>query len=381
MKNHQNRQFVFGIDANEANLTAKRVGSNQFAFGLLKALYKIDKKNKYVIYLSSPLKKDLPAARRNWSYRVIPPPKFWTQWRLPLDLYFHQPRPDVFLSLSHYGPRFSPVPNVVTVTDLGFLKFPEQFLTKDLWQLTNWTRYSVRKATHLVAISEFTKKDIIKFYNSPSEKISVVYPSYDEKEFYPINEKRAGETLKKYHLKRPYLFFIGSLKPSKNLERLIEAFSLLENKNLNLVIAGKKAWLYKNIFQKVNELKLDPRFVDLEKRVIFTGFVAEDDVPILMSQAEVFVLPSLYEGFGMPVIEAMACGAPVVVSNTASLPEVAGDAAVIVNPYDVKSIASGIKKAIAQKEFLIKRGFIRAKLFSWRISAEKTVEILEKFSR
>lgn len=179
--------MIIGIDGNEANSVRPdinaRVGVNQYAFGLLRALYETDEENTYHIYLSSPPRNDLLKERDNWEYRVIGPAKFWTQWRLPLELFLKKPRPDVFFSPSHYAPRFSPVPTVISVMDLGFYRFPKQFRKKDLWQLKSWTEYSVRKAAHILAISESTKKDIIARYGVRPEKITVTYPGYDKEKF------------------------------------------------------------------------------------------------------------------------------------------------------------------------------------------------------
>lgn len=364
---------IIGIDANEANLIPNRVGSNQFAYGLLKAIEKIDKDNNYLIYLSTPLLSDMPKTRENWGYRIIPPPKFWTQWRLPIDLFTHFPRPSVFFSISHYTPRFSPVPRVVTITDLGYLKYPNQLRKKDYYQLKFWTADSIKSANHIIAISEFTKRDILSNYNVPEQKISVVYPGY-EKEIFNTNvgKKESQLTLKKHKIDAPYILFLGALKPSKNIERLVQAFSILKDKNLKLVISGKKGWLFESIFNVVRELSLSDR-------VIFTDYVEDREVPILMANAEVFALPSLYEGFGMPVVECMACGTPVVVSKEGSLPEVVKDAGVIVDPYDTNSIAKGIEKAIKNRSEFSKKGLLRAKDFDWDESAKRTIDILSGY--
>ena len=362
-----------GIDGNEANLVQHRLGSNQFAYGLLKTIEKIDTTHSYQTYLSTPLLNDMPKTRPGWNYRVIPPHKLWTQWRLPLDLYFRFPRPKVFLSLSHYVPRFSPVPRIVTITDLGYLKFPEQLLKKDLLQLKLWTAYSLKVADHIIAISEFTKQDILDIYQIDKSKISVIYPGYDRSVF-NVSLKKGGAklVLRKYNISTPYLLFLGALKPSKNVERLIEAFNQLNENDIKLVIAGKKGWLYESIFEIVKKL-------NLENKVIFTGFVSDKDIPLLMSHAEAFALPSLYEGFGMPVVESMACGVPVLVSNQGSLPEVVGNAGIVVNPYEVQSIANGIKKTIKEKERLIQDGLKRVRLFNWDISAKKTITLLDQY--
>lgn len=367
------KNSFIGIDANEANLVQHRLGSNEFAYGLLKTIEEIDTSHSYQTYLSTPLLNDMPKKRLGWSYRIIPPHTFWTQWRLPLDLYLRFPRPKVFLSLSHYVPRFSPIPRIVTITDLGYLKFPEQLRKKDLLQLKLWTAYSIKVADHIISISEFTKKDILDNYQIDMSKISVIYPGYDKSIFnVSLQKKSAKQVLKKYNIDTPYLLFLGALKPSKNLERLVKAFNQLNQNNLKLVIAGKKGWLYESVFEIVKKL-------NLEDKVIFTDFVSDKDKPLLMSHAEAFLLPSLYEGFGIPAVESMACGVPVLVSNQGGLPEVVDSAGIVVNPYEVQSITDGIKKTIKEREKLIQRGLERVKLFDWEVSTKKTITLLEQY--
>lgn len=366
--------MIIGIDANEANID-RRVGANQYAFELLWSLYKIKNPHQWVIYLRERPLTDMPSERVGWVYRVFGPKKFWTQWRLPLDLYLYHPWPDIFFSPVHYTPRFSPIPIIVSIMDLGYLKFPEQFTKKDLYQLTHWTARSIKKAKHILAISQATKDDIIERYGIPKERITVTYPGYDPKKFKRQNSKIKNEgTKRKYKISGDYVLFLSTLKPSKNIENLIEAYKILsdENLDLKLVIAGKKGWMYDSIFEKVKSL-------GLEKKIVFTGFIPDEDVTGLMSGASVFCLPSFWEGFGIPVVEVMAMGIPVVVSDTGSLPEVVGDAGVIINPYKPVSIALGIKEALKQKEELINRGFKQIKKFSWDECGKKTLEVLEKY--
>lgn len=376
--------MLIGIDANEANV-ARRVGINQYAFGLLHALHQLKTPHQFVIYLKSQPLADLPAAKRGWSYRVIPFPKFWTQTRLPFDLYIHRPHPDVFFSLTHYAPRWSPLPTVIAIMDLGFLQSPEQFTPKDFNQLKSWTEYSAKQAKRIITISQFSKNDIIKYYNRSPEDITVTSPGYDQEIFRPT---RNPTILKKYGIREPYFFFLGSLKPSKNVEGLIRAFAefLTQYSSLNpspklgegnqkggvvLVISGKKAWLYDQIFALVKRLKLGDR-------VIFTDFVEDKEVPVLMTHAAAFVLPSFFEGFGIPVLEAMACGTPVVVSNVASLPEVAGPAGIFIHPHDPASIAAGLSIAISpQRQKFVAAGLKRVKLFSWANCAQATLSCLQ----
>lgn len=360
--------MLIGIDANEANIS-KRVGINYYAYHLLHALYHQKSSHHFRIYLKNPPLKDLPPERKGWDYRVIPFPKLWTQTRLPIDLYLHQPRPDVFLSLTHYAPRFSPVPLVISIMDLGYLLFPGQFTPKDLHQLTRWTNYSVKKASKVIAISENTKKDIIRFFNRAPGDIVVTHLAHDPKIFHPQDKP---QILDKYGIKTPFILFVSSLKPSKNIEGLVAAFSQLNLPDHQLVIAGKKAWMYQEIFDLVSKL-------GLEEKVVFTDYLPQEDIPPLMTQASVFVLPSFYEGFALPALEAMACGCPVVVSRVANLPEVVGQAVVYVDPYNIDSIAAGIKKALAEHDRLSRASLSRAKKFSWDNTAKKTISVLESF--
>lgn len=371
--------MLIGIDANEANLTPNLVGINEYAFNLLHAIYKLKTRHSFVIYLKTPPQRTLPSERGTWKYRVIPFPKFWTQTRLPWDLYTHRPRPDVFFSMTHYAPRFAPMPTVVAIMDLGFLQSPEQFTRKDFNQLKSWTAYSVKNAAKVIAISQHTKKDIVNYYRRDPQDIVVTLLGYNTKLFKPGRKPP-----------KPYILFLSSLKPNKNVEGLIRAFYELINTpspsvsppklggdqeevpvGLNLVISGKKAWLFDQIFALVKQL-------GLEDRVKFTGFVDEATKVTLMQEASAYILPSFHEGFGITVLEAMACGTPVVISDVASLPEVGGDAAIYVDPHDPASIAKGIRTAIGpnRAEF-VEKGLKRVKSFSWTKCAQLTLTCLE----
>ena len=354
--------MLIGIDANEANLTQNRVGINEYAFNLLWAISNLQSEHKFVIYLKNPPQKDLP----DLNYRVIPFFKLWTQTRLPLDLYIHNPRPDVFFSMTHYAPRFAPMPTVVSIMDLGFLSTPDQFTAKDFNQLKSWTTYSIKNASKVMAISDYTRDAVIKIYNkNPTDVITAhlaCNPAIDG----PVHNK---SVLKKYGISKPYFIFVGSLKPSKNVEGLVKAFAKLDE-NYNLVIVGKKAWLYAGIFGLVRSLKLD-------ERVVFTGFVEEWEKQVLLSESMAFVLPSFVEGFGIPILEAMVCQTPVVVSAVASLPEVASTAGIYVQPDDIDSITAGMQKAVTDREKFVKLGLERVKSFNWAKCAQETLQVLE----
>lgn len=369
--------MLIGVDGNEANVE-NRVGVNQFAYGLLWGLWRQKTKHQFTVFLSSAPLSSLPKEKQNWHYRVIGPPKFWTQWRLPLDLFTHNPKPEVFFTPSHYAPRFSPIPTVISIMDLGFLKSPNEFTKKDYFQLKEWTKYSVNNASHVLTISEFSKKEIHKEYNVPSGKITVVYPGYDKTRFFPQKQIDINRVLEKYNLKQPYILFLSSLKPNKNVERLIEAFSLATQNPLlaksTLVISGKKGWLYDKIFAKVDELKMS-------KRVLFTGFLPEQDVPYLLCGASLFAIPSLFEGFGIPAVEAISCETLVVASKIPSLEEAIGPSGIYVDPNNVKDIARGLKYGFElprpKREKMVKDGVQFVRKFDWDAAASKVVKILE----
>ena len=390
--------ILIGIDGNEANVK-NRVGIGEYAFQLLKQLEsqksKVKSQKSFFIYLKEKPLPDLPRETEGWKYKVFGPKKFWTQFALPLHLYFESPRPDVFFSPTHYAPRFCPVPSVISVMDLSFFEFPEMFKKRDLVQLKSWTAYSVKKATKVLTISYASKNDIIKYYKVPEKKIVVTYPGYKKNDGKILRNKDIKmdiERMKtKYKIRGDYILYVGTLQPRKNLIRLIEAFrkirELDEWKNrekkrstplLQLVIAGKKGWMYNEIFQKVKDLKL-------EKNVIFTGFVPDEDLPVLYKGARCFVLVSLYEGFGIPVLEAMSFGCPVVISNVSSLPEVGGRVAIYVDPYDVDDIARGILEVLHYDAMThhsrVEEGKRWVKKFSWEKCARETLSVLEEAAK
>jgi len=371
---------LVGYEANVKN----RVGSNQYAFELIKAIYQLDKKNQYWVFLPSPPLPDLPKQRKNWRYQVVGPRKLWNIFGLPRALY--QQKPDIVFNPGHYSPLFSFAPLVISIMDLGYMRFPQHFTKPIYWKLKLWTGLSIKRARHIFAISESTKNDIITYYTSrrrslieyyrvSPDKITVTYPGYDRNRFkVQISKFKVEGVKKKYKVKGDYLLFLSTLKPRKNVEGLLEAFKGLSSQGLQLVIAGRKGWLYQSIFAKAKEL-------GLESKVVFTGFVDENDVPALMKGAKVFVLPSFWEGFGIPVVEAMACSTPVVVSNAGSLPEIVGEGGIIINPYNPEEIARGIEKAIDNRDDLIKKGLKQAQKFSWQKCAEKTIKVLERIKR
>ena len=377
------------LDGNEAN-TTYRVGSNMYAFELLVALEKItrgDTETTVTVLLSKKKADDLPAERKGWTYRVVKPSPFWTQYALPIHLFLNRKKYDVFFTPGHYGPRVSPVPYISSVMDLAFLYFPKQFRRKDLLQLTEWTRYSVHNAKRIIAISEHTKKDVIEAYHVPEKKVVVAYPGFNRNVQVTYKEKEKIATLKKWKIHQPFIVYVGTIQPRKNLLRLIEAFEVLVKKSdshtvtdqklqsLQLVIAGKVGWLASDVLKRMKESPV-------HERIIFTGYVTETEKTILYKESICTVLVGLYEGFGIPALEAMAYGSIPLVSETTSLPEVVGKAGELVNPLDTLSIAEGIKKVMNRtaKEHgkLLKLGREQVKKFNWDESAKRILETLHE---
>lgn len=377
------------IDGYEANVL-QRLGSSQVAFELLRNLEKIDYVNDYTILLPSSPLDDLPKERKGWKYKILRPRKLWTRIALPLALYSARKRADLFFSPTHYLPRFSPkgLKKVVTIFDLSFLHFPEMFTKRDLWQLTSGTKFSAGNADHVITISNFSKKDISKQYGIKERKITTAYPGYDREKFqvqsldFPRDKSskfQVEEVRKKYKVGDDYIIYIGTIQPRKNLVRLMEAFARVAGK-LELVIVGKaggegrQGWMYDDILQT-------PKRLNIEERVKFLGYVATEDLPPLLSGALVYILPSLWEGFGIPVVEAMACGVPVIASNVSSLPEVIGGAGFLVDPYSLDQIEQAIRFVVTDKKIrqkYSKAGIEQAKKFSWDKMAKTVLAVFEK---
>lgn len=366
-----------GIDGNEANIL-RRVGSNHFAYHLIKSFYKYSADLKFTVYLKDDPVEDMPGQNSNWRYRIIRPGKLWTQWRLPLDLYLGSDRPQVFFTPGHYAPRFSPIPTVVTVLDLAFIKYPDLFLRykRGVSQLTQWTDYSVRQASRVIAISEATKRDLVEHYGISSKIVSVAYPGIDITRYKPATARQVKKTAQKYHLGGKYILYVGTIQPRKNLTRLLKAFERLDDKysDYKLVIAGAQGWMTQDFSQELNR---SPK----KSQIVLTGFVDQEDIASLYTGADCLCLVGLYEGFGIPPAEALACGTIPVVSEVSSLPEVVGDGGIKVDPFSVSSIREGITRALSmpdkERKMIITAGQKHIQSFSWDKSAKLVLEELD----
>lgn len=367
------------IDGYEANVL-QRLGSSQVAFELLRTLEKIDLQNNYTVLLPSAPLDDLPPERDGWRYKILMPKKLWTKITLPWYLYTTKDKYDVIFSPTHYISMLSPIKRVVTIFDLAFLYFPEMFTNSDLWQLKSGTNFSVKNADHIITISNSTKKDIIKSYRVDKDKITVSYPGFDSQIFRPLDEQKViKQVLDKYSIEGDYIIYIGTIQPRKNISRLIEAVAEIDD--LKLVVVGKttgqgrNAWMFEDILKK-------PQQLGIEDRVIFTGFAPTEDLPYLINGAQAYLLVSLYEGFGIPLLEAMACGVPVIASNVSSMPEVVNGAGLLVDPHSVDQIEQAIRTIITDKKLRQKKirlGLKQSEKFSWNKMAKTVLNVLERY--
>ncbi len=354
------------IDGYEANV-GNRVGIGRYAYEIIRHLNAISSDHSFRVYLPQAPLQDMPKESPNWKYRIAGPKKLWTFVGLPLALTLDRPKPDVIFSPTHYVPRWVNIPRVMAIMDVSYLEYPQMFRPRDLHQLVNWTAYSTRVARAILTISEFSKRAIIKAYKVPKERIVVTYPGVT-----------MPTTKTKVNTLGDYILSVGTLQPRKNFVRLVEAFSTIapQYSGLSLVIVGKKGWLYEDILAA-------PKKFEVEDRVKFLDFVGDNELPALYKNAKVFTLPSLYEGFGLPVLEAMSYGCPVVVSKTSSLPEIAGEAGIYVDPEDVESIARGLVDALEGKsaEVRSRAAKVQVAKFTWEKAAKQTLEILEKVGK
>lgn len=373
-----------GVDAQV--LMEKSAGTTYYAQGILESLLKIDRENFYDLLLWRLFPKPpvfMFGREPHFSYRYqrfFPYKVFYKLFKwgmgLPLELFFGG-SPDIYFFPNFVIYPHSQGKSVVVVHDLTFEKVPQYVAARNVDFLRKFVPGSCRQADHIVTISQAAKKDIVQSYNIPADKITVVYPAVNTQTFYPRASAEKEAVKKKYGIKKPFVLYLGTLEPRKNVPAVIKAYAGLKNrKDFNLVLAGKRGWMDEEIFEQVKSLKI-------EDDVIFTGYVPDEDRPRLMSAAEIFVFPSFFEGFGMPVVEAQACGVPVVTSNTTSLPEAAGEGAILVDPRRIEDIKTAIEKILSSPKLqndLKEKGFRNARRFRWDDSGKKLIKIFNNLS-
>jgi len=384
----ESREMNIGIDIN--CLLFDRSGFGRYTENLVKNLLLIDHKNEYFLYANF-IRKSQERRKiihgliqetnaKNVTVKVFPLPAHWKEMltgtsysytsivKDPLDIYF--------------APHYAGIPKngfsqmVVTIHDLVFIKYPEHRGRLSDYYLKR-TKIAVEKSVKIIADSESTKKDLIDLLDVNADKIKVIYLGVDEQfKVYHQNEIIA-RTQKYVPTEQKYILSVGTLEPRKNLSMIVKAFSLLPielQQTYKIVFTGGKGWNNQALAQTIADY-------NLKDRVIFTGFVSDEDLPYLYNRADLFIYPSLYEGFGLPVLEAMACGAPIITSNVSSLPEVVGKAGILIDPKNEQEIAHKMKQILTNPKLaddLRKKGPLQAKKFTWKKTAQETLKIFER---
>lgn len=369
--------MVIGVDGSRA-FTLLRTGTENYSYQLLKALAKIDRVNQYIVYtrgsITSTIVEDIVKWPNNFKFQVINWPRLWTQGGLALQTF--KDKIDVLFIPAHTLPviRKPGLKTVVTVHDLGSEYLPSMHQLKQRVYLGLMQKYQLKGVTKIIAVSYATKMDLVKRIGIDPKKVSVVYEGYDQQIFKPVkSDTQVNSLILCFQEKASYFFFVGTIQPRKNLGRVIEAFNKLDKKDVSLIIAGQRGWLSDEIYALAKRL-------GIEDRVKFLGYVPDEKLPALYSGAIALIFPSLFEGFGLPILEAQACGCPVITSNVSSMPEVAGKGAIYVNPTSIEDIIRGMRQIGEIREIrgeLIKAGFDNIKRFSWEKCARETLEVLE----
>ncbi len=365
------------IDAHSVG--AKLGGNESYATNLIEALAQIDAINHYSLYVTTREAQDRFHGRwPNFTVRSTLP--HTPIIRIPLVLSAELRRNPVdLLHVQFTAPPLCPCPFVVSVHDLSFEHLPQTFKRRSRTQLRLTVRSSVKRAARVISLSEHAKRDIAKTYRIDEELIRTI-PLAAPSHFQPVDDDKELQRVRHiYGIQGDYVLCVGSIQPRKNLARLVKAYSALRSRTSDpgfpkLVLAGKRAWLYDETVRTIED-------ANLGDNVILTGYVPESDLPALYSGSVCFVYPSYFEGFGLPPLEAMKCGAPVIVGNSTSLPEVVGDAALTVDPYDVDAIGSAIDRIMKDSSFrkeLRVKGLERAKMFDWRETARRTLAVYEE---
>ncbi|MAT97132.1 MAG: glycosyl transferase family 1 [Anaerolineaceae bacterium] len=374
--------MIIGIDASRTS-TGQRTGTEGYATFLLQALIPlaVAQKHQIRLYFNQTPPPELFFDLLQVEHVAIPFPRLWTHLRLAAEL--HRRPPDVFFTPAHVIPFSYFGSSVATIHDLGYHHFPEAHPKLQLAYLRWSTRHNGRRARRIIADSAATKQDLIRLDSIPAGKIDVIYPGVDPA-LQPVTDEGMMTAVRhKHHITSPYLLYLSTLQPRKNLVRLIQAYAASGLPH-QLVLAGKPGWLSAPIMDTISNLQSFDSAQDkppVSNKIIVTGFIDENDKAALLSGATAVLYPSLYEGFGFPVLEAQACGTAVLTATTSSLPEVAGDAALLVDPLDTTAITQGMQ-ALANdaslRQNLVQRGLANVKKFSWAETAVQVLQTIEK---
>jgi len=352
----------------------RSAGIHQYIYYLTRHLSQADDELRYTLLLGEGAlhsEVPLPSHRSRWPTSRAPVRVAWEQAVQPWVL--SQIEADLVHAPAFVSPLLSACPAVVTIHDLSFIRFPKLFRPANRLYLKTFVRLSTRRARLMIAVSRHTAAEVTRLLGVPRERIEVVYHGVDPA-FRPLPAEKVAAFRRRRGLPERFTLFVGTLEPRKNLTRLVDAFARIRDGRTKLVLAGGKGWLYEDLLARVEE-------EELSGEIIFPGYVATEELPLWYNAATALAYPSLYEGFGMPVLEAQACGTPVLSSNVSSLPEAAGDAALMIDPYDVEALAGGLNRVLTEKPLrqeLQERGLAHARRFTWPRTAQETARVYRR---
>ncbi len=361
--------MIIGIDSSRAFLR-NRTGIEEYAYQVVSHLRDPLRNERVILYVRHGQGPDfeLPAS---WEVRSLRAPRFWTHVRLSLEMLLH--RPDILFVPAHTVPFIHPKKSIVTVHGLEYEFSSESYSPWERTYMRAVIRFSCRAAETVIAVSENTKKDLIRLYGTPAERIRVVYEG--KPEFRPHTDGTISK--RERGIEKPYLLFIGRIEERKNIRRIVEAFDILKKKKAiphRLVLAGKPGYGYEAVQDAIEASEYRGDIIEM-------GYVSAEEKTELLSEADVFVFPSLYEGFGLPVIEAQTVGVPVVTSDISSLPEIGGKGALYADPLSVESIADRIWEVLsssALRSGIIEKGRANAERFDWAKCAEEVSALIRR---
>ncbi len=364
--------MIIGIDASRA-IATQRTGTENYSLNIIRSIAEIDGEDQFILYTRGGTLEGLPA---NFRQRELVPRRFWTHLALSREML--KRRPDALFVPAHVVPLVHPDATVVTLHDVGYLYYPQEHPGLQRLYLHWSTLFSSRAARRIIVPSRATMEDLVGRYTVDAQKVRVV-PHGVSPHFRPLAERAVEDALRRLGVERPYLLTVGTLQPRKNLLRLFRAMDRLAQAGLphRLVLAGRRGWLFEPIRRELERRML-------EGRCLWLGYVPDAFLPALYCGADALVMPSLYEGFGMPVLEAMACGTPVVASRAGALPELLGNAGILVDPTSVDSLFAGMIEVMADAELaeeLRSRGLARSAQFSWSTAALQTLQVIREAGR
>lgn len=363
------------VDASPA-AKRPRTGTEFYTLHLVLSLAEVDESNEYTLLLNDEVPEEFATLPPNFGPRPIPQSRLWAQTRLAREL--RRDRPDVFFAPANVIPFLHPPRCVTTIHDVAFHYFPECYSPLARWYLELTTRFALSRAVRVISVSEATKKDLVQIYGADPARIEVIHSGAPPGRDRPPSADEVASTLNGHGITPPYLLFLGRLEQKKNVPRILQAFLQLKERGIphQLVLGGSPGVGFAEIERLIEASPFAPD-------IVMTGYVGEEK-ECLYAAADVLVFPSLYEGFGFPILEAARYGTPVVTSRVSSLPEVAGQAALLVDPLEVDEIAEAILQLLHDPDLrseLIERGYERLEEFDWKNTATRVLGVLEEAGR